>query len=224
MIRIMLVDDQAIVREGMRSMVSVEPDMIVVGEASSGREALALGCQLLPDIILLDIRMPGMDGLVALGHLKRDLPRTSVIMVTLYDNYDYLERAVAAGAAGYILKDASRDELIRAVRVTAAGGAIIDPSMLPKLMSRLRASPAIGRAGSEQGTVPLDAPQVETPLTERELEVVRLVAEGMTNQEIGERLFISPTTVKTHVQNITHKLNVSDRTQAAVHSVRMGLI
>ncbi|NLG28004.1 MAG: response regulator transcription factor, partial [Chloroflexi bacterium] len=150
MIRILVVDDQAIVRQGLRSMLEAEVDIRVVGEADSGQQALRLVRELTPDIVLLDVRMPGMDGLAALEQVKAAVPRTSVIMVTLYDTPEYLFRAVALGAAGYVLKDASRAEL----------------------------------------------------LSPRELEVLRLMAEGFTNQEIAERLIVSATTVKTHVQNI----------------------
>ena len=216
MISILLVDDQAIVREGLRSMLAPEPDMVVVGEASNGRQSLQLVAKTSPNVVLMDVRMPGMDGLTALERLKQVSPRTSVIMVTLYDDPDYLLRAVAAGAAGYVLKDAAREELVRAVRITAEGGAIVDPSMLSHLlrkMSRLmmRACPAPS------------CTTVQT-LSDRELEVLRLIAEGHTNPQIADELIISPTTVKTHVQNILHKLDVSDRTQAAVYAVRAGLV
>jgi len=215
-IRILLVDDQAIVREGLRSMLSPEPDFVVVGEAGDGNAALRAVMELTPDVVLMDVRMPGMDGLTALERLKQISPRTSVIMVTLYDDSDYLLRAVLAGAAGYILKDADRSDLVRAVRVTAEGGAIVDPSMLPQLLGRMSAMMATQPAeASCAGLV---------DLTERELEVLRLVADGRTNQEIAADLVIGATTVKTHVQNILQKLNVSDRTQAAVYAVRCGLI
>lgn len=216
MIRILLVDDQSIVREGIRSMLSPEPDMMVVGEAQDGNAALRAVIELVPDVVLMDVRMPGMDGLTALERLKQISPRTSVIMVTLYDDPDYLMRAVSAGAAGYILKDANREDLIRAVRVTADGGAIVDPSMLPQLLGKMSAMMA--------EPTPEIARMRLAELTERELEVLRLVAEGHTNQEIAAVLIISPTTVKTHVQNILQKLDVSDRTQAAVYAVRCGLI
>ncbi|NLG52267.1 MAG: response regulator transcription factor [Chloroflexi bacterium] len=215
MIRILLVDDQAIVREGMRSMLSLEVDITVVGEAASGGEALNLISQLKPDIVLMDVRMPGMDGLTALRHAKNLSPQTSIIMVTLYDDPDYLFQAVAAGAAGYILKDASREELVRAVRITAEGGAIIAPSMMPQLLQR------VGQAIQPTASSSC-APLQE--LSPRELEVLRLIAEGHTNTAIAEQLILSPTTIKTHVQNILQKLGVSDRTQAAVCAVRWGLI
>lgn len=199
-------------------MLAPEPDIVVVGEAEDGYQALHHMAQLSPDVVLMDVRMPNMDGLAALEHLKRDWPRTSVLMVTLYDDYDYLVRAVAAGAAGYILKDASREEVIRAVRITAEGGAVIDPTVLPLLLERmgkmlLAPMPHVAMATH-------DAEE----LTPRETEVLRLVARGLTNPQIAEKLILSPTTVKTHIQNILQKLGVSDRTQAAVYAVRHGLI
>lgn len=217
MIRIVLVDDQTIVREGLRSMLSPEPDIVIVGEAGNGAEALTLVPQANPDVVLMDVRMPGMDGLTALERLKGLVPRTSVIMVTLYDDPDYLLRAVSAGAAGYILKDASRDELVRAVRVTADGGAIIAPPLLAELLSRMSQAPT-------QPPAAAPACDLGERLSERELQVLRLIADGRTNQEIAEELTIGATTVKTHVQNILQKLSVSDRTQAAVYAVRCGLI
>lgn len=212
MIRILLVDDQSIVREGLRAMLSLEPDMLVVGEARDGSQAVRLVKELSPDIVLMDVRMPGMDGLTALEQLKAVAPKSSVIMLTLYDDPNYLLRAVSAGAAGYILKDVSREELVRAVRVTAEGGAIIAPSMLPSLLRQI------------ERTLAAPGPMSVEKLSARELEVLRLIAEGYTNQEIAEKLILSPTTVKTHVQNILQKLGVSDRTQAAVYAVRCGLI
>ena len=214
-ITILLADDQALVRQGLKAMLSLEGDMAVVGEAGNGMEAIELAALLKPDIILLDVRMPEMDGLTALGRIKSVAPSSSVIMVTLYDEADYLLRAVNAGAAGYLLKDASREELIRAVRLTASGGGIIDPSMMPHLLESVRRMGGMGLYPfASDGDV----------LTAREIQVLRLVAEGLTNQRIAEVLIISPTTAKTHVQNIIQKLGVSDRTQAAVQAVRRGLI
>jgi DNA-binding NarL/FixJ family response regulator len=217
MISVLLVDDQTIVRQGLRSLLSLESDIVVVGEAADGRQAVELVQRLSPDIVLLDVRMPHMDGLQALRRIKAIAPQVSVIMVTLYDDPNYLLEAVSAGAAGYILKDATRQELIRAVRLIAEGGAIIAPTMMPDLLRQME------RLMATQGS-PLLADALHDALTEREIEVLRLIAEGCTNQQIAEMLIISPTTVKTHVQNILQKLNVSDRTQAAVYAVRSGLI
>ena len=215
-VRILLVDDQSIVREGLRAMFNLEVDLNVVGEAANGKEALSMVNKLAPDVILLDIRMPDMDGLTALAKLKATAPRASVVMLTLYDDRDYLLRAIADGAAGYILKDSTREELVRAVRIVADGGAIVAPSMLPEVLKR------VGQMGT--GASPWQSAQPVETLTERELQVLRLVAQGYSNQEIARQLIVSPTTVKSHVQNILRKLDVSDRTQAAVQAVRRGLI
>ncbi len=215
MIRVMLVDDQAIVREGLRSMLTIEPDITVVGEAANGIKALQMLATDTPDIVLMDVRMPEMDGLTTLERVKALAPGVSVLMLTLYDDPDYLLRAVASGAAGYVLKDASRDELVRAIRITAEGGAVVAPTMLPDLLTRI----------SQLGpTLSGRTPSTDCPLSEREMQVLALIAEGRTNQEIADRLILSPTTIKTHVQNILQKLDVSDRTQAAVYAVRCGLI
>ncbi len=215
MIRVLIVDDQAIVREGIKSMLAMEPDMAVTGEAANGLQALQQVAADPPDVVLMDVRMPEMDGLTALERVKALAPRTSVLMMTLYDDADYLLRAVSSGAAGYLLKDSSREELLRALRITADGGATIAPRLLPELLRRL------SRSGGLTQEPVRDA---ETLLSDRERQVLALIAEGLTNQEIAERLVISPTTVKTHVQNILEKLDVSDRTQAAVYAVRCGLI
>ncbi len=214
MIRVMLVDDQMIVREGLKSMLSLEPDITVVAEASNGEQALQKlpSCQ--PNIVLLDIRMPEMDGLTALEKIKQLSPQTSVLMVTLYDDPDYLYKAIVLGAAGYVLKDTGREEFVRAIRITDEGGAVVAPGLLKELLKRLE----------HLGAIPADPATVQTNLSDRELEVLALVAEGLTNAEIAEALYISTTTVKTHVKNIIQKLDVSDRTQAAVHAVRAGLI
>jgi DNA-binding NarL/FixJ family response regulator len=216
MIRVLVVDDQAIVRQGLRAMLQTEADLTVVGEAESGQQALKLARELAPDVVLMDVRMPGMDGLSALEQVKSAVPGTSVIMVTLYDNPEYLFRAVALGAAGYVLKDSSRAELVRAIRVTAEGGAIISPSLMPQLLRE------VGRLGYAAPAGP--GPGPADRLSPREVEVLKLIAEGLTNQEIADRLIVSPTTVKSHVQNILQKLGASDRTQAAVSAVRSGLI
>jgi DNA-binding NarL/FixJ family response regulator len=213
-ITVLLVDDQAIVREGLRSMLGLEPDITIIGEAANGEQAIKLARELTPAVILLDVRMPGMDGLAALERIKSVAPRSSVIMVTLYDDTDYLMRAVSSGAAGYVLKDSTREELVRAVRITVEGGAVIAPSLLPQLLQKV----------GQMVAVPVDSCFLIEPLSEREVQVLRLIAEGKTNQEIAETLILSPTTIKTHVQNILHKLGVSDRTQAAVYAVRCGLI
>jgi len=210
----MLVDDQMIVREGLKSMLSLEPDISVIAEATNGEEALQQLSSCQPDIILLDIRMPGMDGLATLERIKQISPQTSVLMVTLYDDPDYLFKAVSLGAAGYVLKDTSREEFVRAIHITDEGGAVVAPALLKELLKYLEGL----------GTLSIKSDNIGNSLSERELEVLALVAEGYTNAEIAGKLYISTTTVKTHVKNIIEKLGVSDRTQAAVHAVRAGLI
>lgn len=212
MIRVLLVDDQLVIREGLQAMLAPEPDITVVGEAGDGEEAIVAARGTQPDVILLDVRMPRMDGLEALKQIKAVAPRSAVIMVTLYDNIDYLLRAVAQGAAGYVLKDSSRADLVEAVRLVADGGGLISPSLMPRLLRE------VGKLleHEEAASPPL--------LSAREVEVLTLVAEGLTNQEIADRLYVGAATVKTHVQNIMLKLGVSDRTQAAVHGLRLGLI
>src|SRR5713226_6258501 len=209
--RVMLVDDHELVRQGIATMLSSSPDIEVVGEAKTGREALEMARTKLPDIVLMDVRMPDMDGLEATRKIKEERPRTAVIMVTMHDNPTYLRDAVRAGAAGYLLKDVSKDELVDAIRQVATGGAFIESQMLKGMLSEMK--PA-GQASS---------PAAKN-LTKREREILSLVAEGMSNREIADKLVLSPETVKSHVAAILEKLNVSDRTQAAIYAVRNGLV
>src|SRR2546422_3876212 len=209
-IRVMLVDDHELVRQGVATMLAKAEDLAVVGEAKPGREAIETARKELPDVVLMDVRMPDMDGLEATRRIKEERPRTAVIMVTMHDNPAYRREAVRAGAAGYLLKDVSRDELIDAIKQISTGGAFIDPQMLKGMLSDLKP------------TAP--APPQARGLTKREREILALVAEGMSNREIAERLVLSPETVKSHVAAILEKLGVSDRTQAAIHAVRNGLV
>ncbi len=187
-------------------------DLQVVGEAKTGREALEVARRELPDVVLMDVRMPDMDGLEATKKIKEERPRTAVIMLTMHDNPTYLRDAVRAGAAGYLLKDVSKDELVDAVKQVATGGAFIESQMLKGMLSEMKPS-----AGSGPGPAAKN-------LTKREREILALVAEGMSNREIAEKLVLSPETVKSHVAAILEKLNVSDRTQAAIYAVRNGLV
>jgi DNA-binding NarL/FixJ family response regulator len=205
----MLVDDHAIWRGGVRSMLE-DTRFQVIGEASSGKEALDIVDSLMPDLILLDIRMAGGDGLDALAALKVRHKKLSVIMLTTYDNPTYMARAVAGGAAGYLLKGVSRDELLEALEKVASGDMLLTPQDLVHSL----------RGISETST---GAPDLIEPLTEREHEVLRLVATGLSNRDIGAVLFIAESTVKTHVEHIIGKLGVSDRVQAAVWAARHGL-
>jgi DNA-binding NarL/FixJ family response regulator len=194
-------------------MLVPEPDLEVVGEATTGREAVAMSEQLEPDLVLMDIRMPDLDGLVATRAIKQVHPRTSILIVTLSEDPDYLLEALRVGAAGYVLKDASRREVVTAVRQVLSGESPLDPKLSAQLIRRLALQPARESPASHGDE-----------LTHRELDVLRLVAEGKTNAEIASSLFISLGTVKVHVERIIDKLGVSDRTQAAVRAVEMGYI
>ncbi len=192
-------------------MLNGAPDVQVVAEARTGREALEVARRELPDVVLMDVRMPDMDGLEATRKLKEERPRTAVVMLTMHDNPTYLRDAVRAGAAGYLLKDVSKEELVDAIRQVSSGGAFIESQMLKGMLSEMKPT--------SSGVSP-----AAKNLTKREREILALVAEGMSNREIAERLVLSPETVKSHVAAILEKLNVSDRTQAAIYAVRNGLV
>jgi len=208
-IRIIVADDHEVVRCGIRSMLAGE-DIDIVAEATSGEESVNAVAQHDADLILLDIRMPGGDGLNALGRIKLDKPDMPVLMLSSYDNPTYVARAVALGASGYILKGSSRDELLEAIRTAAAGENVWTRDELRRVTGAL-ATPRL-------------AADVEVPLTQRESEVLRQLALGLTNKEIAQALDISYETVKEHVQHILRKIGVSDRTQAAVWAVRKELV
>jgi DNA-binding NarL/FixJ family response regulator len=208
-----IADDHELARLGLRTMLAPEPDLEVVGEAATGHEAVALSRQLQPDLVLMDIRMPDLDGLAATRAIKEDRPLTSILIVTLSEDPDYLLEALRAGAAGYVLKDASRREVVAAVRQVLSGESPLDPRLAAQLIRRI-ASHAKDEPAVRHG----DA------LTPRELEVLRLVAEGKTNSEIAQTLYVSVGTVKADVERIIDKLGVSDRTQAAVRAVELGYI
>lgn len=205
MITVMLVDDHPVVREGLRGMLEAEPDLSVVGEAGSGAEALALARVRRPDVILMDLRMPGTDGVWATSRILAESDHSKVVVLTTYETDADILRAVEAGAAGYLLKDASRADLAGAIRAAARGETVLAPSVASRLVRRVR-NPA--------------APS----LSARELEVLGLVAKGMTNAEIGEALSISEATVKTHLLRAFGKLDVSDRTAAVTTAMALGLL
>jgi len=206
-IKLMIVDDHPVVRDGLSSMFARDPEFTVVGEASDGAEAVRLATSLAPDVILMDLRMAGMDGVTAIGELARLGVPARVLVLTTYDTDSHVLPAIEAGATGYLLKDAPRDELLRAVRAAARGEVALSPSVAARLMSRLRTpAPSTG------------------PLSQRELEVLRLVAAGHTNREAAARLFITEATVKTHLINIYAKLDVNDRAAAVAEGYNRGLL
>ena len=217
-IKVLLVDDHPVVREGLRTMLNTAPDIEVVAEAGDGLEAIERTNEHCPHVVLMDLRMPNMDGLEATRRIKSQLPSTSVIVLTIYDNDAYVVDAVRAGAGGYLLKDASKDLLIHTIRAVNSGGTLIKTSLLREAMLSLSDA-----AGDHLKGKPGDAAVLDD-LTARERDVLRLLIRGQSNKKIGEALFISEDTAKKHVQTIMLKLGVSDRTQAAVKAVRTGLV
>lgn len=206
-----IVDDHALVRQGVRAFLEIQPEICVLGEAGSGEEAVALCTEHAPDVVLMDLIMPGMDGVEATRRVKQASPRSNIIVLTSYHDDEHVLPAMKAGATSYILKDVSPEELVRAVRMAAKGEVTLHPSIAAKVVKNL--------CKSECGSADPDP-----DLSPRELEVLRLIAEGMANVEIAERLFISEKTVKSHVSNILSKLQLADRTQAAVYAWREGFV
>lgn len=204
-IRVLVVDDHPVVRMGLRALLDAQPGIDVVGEASDGNEALARTVELRPDVVLMDLRMPSIDGAAATALIIKAVPGTRVVVVTTYDNDADILRAVEAGAAGYLLKDAPQDHLVDAVRAAARGETVLSPTVAAKLMNRMRASGA-------------------DLLTARETEVLAAVARGGTNADVGRELFISEATVKTHLLRVFAKLGVDDRTAAVTVAMERGLI
>jgi two-component system, NarL family, response regulator LiaR len=238
--RLLIADDHALVREGLRTVLSGENDIQVIAEANDGKQALSSCRELLPDLVLMDVRMPVMDGLEATRRIKEEMPQVSVMMVTMHENPDYLFEAIKAGAAGYVLKDASGERLLGAVRRTLEGESPLDEEMAMRLLVRLAreerdgnntggdadASAASAPAESERATNHTGRQtekQLEN-LTPREVEVLKLLSQGQTNPQIARNLLFSVSTVKAHVRSILNKLGVSDRTQAAVRAIEFRLI
>ena len=222
--QVLIADDHELIRDGFRRLLDYEEDLEVVGEARDGREAVELCRRLNPDLVLMDVRMPKMDGLEATRTIKAEQPSVSVLVITTYDNPDYLLEAIKAGAAGYVLKDAPNRQLTNAMRRALEGESPLNQELATQLIQRLASeasqpaeppSAAEGAAGA--------VPPLLQELTLREVEVLALVVRGKTNQEIAERLFISKATAKVHVRHIISKLGVSDRTQVVVRAFELGL-
>ena len=213
MIRVLLADDEAMVREGIRLIVESEDDIEVVGEAGDGGEAVDAVLRMHPDVVLMDIRMPSVDGLEATRRLAAANAPAHVIVLTTFDNDEYVYEALKSGASGFMLKSAPRDQLIGAVRVAARGEELLAPSITRRLIEEFVRKPAPGRR-----------PSSLQDLTDREVDVLRLIGRGLSNEEIGQELFISYATVKTHVGRIFSKLDLRDRAQAVVAAYESGLV
>lgn len=214
-IRVLVVDDHALFRRGLEMVLAQEPDIEVVGEAGDGAEAVERAADLLPDVVLMDVRMPRRSGIEACTAVKDVVPSARIIMLTISDEEADLYEAIKAGATGYLLKEISIDEVADAIRAVAGGQSLISPSMASKLLTEFASM--IKRDGERQ--------QVPAPrLTERELEVLRLVARGLNNRDIARQLFISENTVKNHVRNILEKLQLHSRMEAVVYAVREKLL
>jgi DNA-binding NarL/FixJ family response regulator len=210
-VNILIVDDHTLFRTGIRKMLETETDMHVVGEAATGREALDQARELMPDVILMDIKMPDLDGVAAARTLHREMPHMGIIFVTMFEDDEFIFQGLQAGGRGYILKDADPETMLRAIRAVAHGESLLGTTVAQKVMRQFSALP--GKQTS-----------LFDDLTPRELEVLKLIAEGLSNKEIAEELTISEKTVKNHINNIFSKLHVNDRSQAILYAIRKGLV
>jgi DNA-binding NarL/FixJ family response regulator len=214
-IRVLLCDDQALVRSGFRLILEAREDIEVVGEADDGREAIELARQVDPDVILMDVRMPNLDGVEATRLLVAEGSRARILILTTFDLDEYVYAAIRAGASGFLLKDVEPAQLVDAIRVVGAGEALLAPTVTRRLLDRF--------AHTLPGAEEKPPPELAT-LTERELEVLKLLASGLSNAELAERLFLSETTVKSHISSVLRKLGLRDRVQAVVLAYEAGLV
>lgn len=210
-ITILISDDHTLFRRGIRKLLEDEADMLVVGEAAGGQEALRLARELVPDVVLMDIQMPEMDGIEVTRILHREMPHLGIVFVTMYEDDEFVFRGLQAGGRGYILKDADPDTMLRAIRAVANGESLLGSTIALKVMRQFAAMEKMHAS-------------VGDGLTPREVEVLKLIAEGLANKEIAQRLSISPKTVKNHINNILSKLHLYDRTQATLYAIRSGLV
>lgn len=218
MIRVLLVDDQRLMRDGMKTLLSLEPDLQVAGEAGNGAEGVQQALLLRPDVVLMDIRMPGMNGVEATREIRRALPETRVLVLTTFDDDNLVMEALLEGAAGYLTKDLPAEEIAEAVRKVQTGGVVMPPPIAAKVVAEL----ARRTASQASAPRPEDGRALEQ-LTERERDVLRLLGQGYSNKEIGEALYITEGTAKNHVSSVIDKLGLRDRTQAALWAVRHGI-
>jgi DNA-binding NarL/FixJ family response regulator len=210
-IGVLIVDDHTLFRRGVCRMLEAEDDMAVVGEACNGREAVELARTLVPDVILMDIQMPELDGIAATRLLHREMPHLGIVFITMFESDEFVFQGLQAGGRGYILKDADPETMLRAIRAVAKGESLLGPTIAQRMIRQFSA------ADSAKTTLGDD-------LTQREVEVLKLIAEGLSNKQIGQQLTISEKTVKNHINNILSKLHLYDRTQATLFAIRSGLV
>ena len=214
-IRILLVDDQRLMRDGLRTLLELEDDLEIAGEAEDGEVAVTAYAELHPDIVLMDIRMPKLNGVEATRRIKADYPDAAILILTTFDDDEYVFEGLRAGASGYLLKDVSGEELASAIRTVTAGGTLIAPSVARKVVAEFaRLTPAS----------PTTAASLPEPLSERELDILKVLAQGHTNKEIAERLHLAEGTVKNYVTSILQKIGARDRTQAALRARELGVL
>ena len=215
-IHVLLVDDQALFREGLETLLSVHKDIQVVGQASNGQEAVKVATKVQPDVVLMDVRMPVLDGVRATRLLKEALPQCMVIVLTTFDDDEYIFDALRAGAVGYLLKDVASAQLVEAIRAAARDESVLEPSVAAKVITEFSRVSSMVPAEQMEGLV--------EPLSEREREILALIARGASNKEIASQLYIAEGTVKNHITHILGKLGVRDRTQAALKARELGLL
>lgn len=213
-IRVFLAEDHIVVREGLRELISREPDLEVVGEAGDGAEAVRLVKELKPDFVLMDIAMPTLSGIEATRQIKDSLPQTCILVLTAYDNPEFVTAVIEAGATGYLLKNARGKELVNAIRSTYEGESVLHPAIAQKIFAHLATKPKL----------PQERPEKAEPLSERELQVLQLGIQGMGNKQIAAALSLGPRTIQTHWRNIFNKLGVSSRTEAMVYCLKKGWV
>lgn len=211
-IKVLLVDDHAVLRDGLSNIIKLEPDMEVVGQASSGGQALEMIGELMPDVVLMDINMPGMSGIEAIRRIRAQNHKVSVLVLTMFDRDEYLYESIRAGATGYLLKDAASADVVDAIRTANRGESILHPVMARKLLDNISGEKRTDRGGGDDS------------LTPREADVLNLMVKGLSNKDIAEQLFISDKTVKIHVSNILKKLSVKSRSQAIIYAIQHELV